>query len=212
MNYPDQLASLAGAALVVQCLADGAGAIHIDLSQRELVELDAGRPAGGPVDHRADRRAGTGNRRPHAVPHDAYRCQGPDRWVAVACFDDTQRAALAQLLGAVPDWADLDAVDAALGAWTAARTREECVAALRSAGVRLRSRCWATHRTVRRIPNSSRRRVSIDGPTGRRTRGFPFVLRTTSRRSPPARRAASTTSASRRNRTRADRQQADRAV
>jgi crotonobetainyl-CoA:carnitine CoA-transferase CaiB-like acyl-CoA transferase len=174
VNYPDQLASLAGAALVVQCLADGAGTIHIDLSQRELVswtladlladQLITGRTAGR-----------TGNRRPHAVPHDAYRCQGPDRWVAVACFDDTQRAALAQLLGAVPDWADLDAVDAALGAWTAARTREECVAALRSAGVPAVPVLDAQDRAA--DPHFSRRRVFIDGPTGRRTRGFPFALR-----------------------------------
>jgi crotonobetainyl-CoA:carnitine CoA-transferase CaiB-like acyl-CoA transferase len=95
--------------------------------------------------------------------------------VAIACFDDTQRAALAQLLSAVPDWADLDAVDAALGAWTAARTRAECVAALRSAGVPAVPVLDARDRAA--DPHFSRRRVFIDGPTGRRTRGFPFVLR-----------------------------------
>ena len=174
VNYPDQLASLAGAALVVQCVADETGGTHIDLSQRELVswtladlladQLVTGRTAGR-----------TGNRRPQAVPHDAYRCQGADRWVAVACFDDRQRAALAEVLGAVPDWADLDAADAAVGAWTAARTRAECVAALRTAGVPAVPVLDARERAAERHFNQ--RRVFIDGPTGRRTRGFPFVLR-----------------------------------
>jgi crotonobetainyl-CoA:carnitine CoA-transferase CaiB-like acyl-CoA transferase len=174
VNYPDQLASLAGAALVVQCVADGTGGTHIDLAQRELVswtladlltdQLVTGRTAGR-----------TGNRRPQAVPHDAYRCQGADRWVAVACFDDRQRAALAEVLGAVPDWADLDAADAAVGAWTAARTRAECVAALRTAGVPAVPVLDARERAAERHFNQ--RRVFIDGPTGRRTRGFPFVQR-----------------------------------
>jgi crotonobetainyl-CoA:carnitine CoA-transferase CaiB-like acyl-CoA transferase len=174
VNYPDQLASLAGAALVVQCVADRTDGTHIDLSQRELVswtladfladQLVTGQTAGR-----------TGNRRPHAVPHDAYRCQGADRWVAVACFDGPQRAALADVLGAAPDWADPEAVDAAVGAWTAARTREECVAALRTAGVAAVPVLDAWDRATEE--HFSRRRVFIDGPTGRRTRGFPFVLR-----------------------------------
>ena len=174
VNYPDQLASLAGAALVVQCVADGAGAIHIDLAQRELVswtladlladQLVTGRTAGR-----------TGNRRSHAVPHDAYRCQGTDRWVTVACFDDAQRSALGRLLGSAPDWAEPDAVDAAVGAWAATRTREQCVAALRSAGVPAVPVLDARDRVAN--AHFNRRRVFIDGPTGRRTRGFPFVLR-----------------------------------
>jgi crotonobetainyl-CoA:carnitine CoA-transferase CaiB-like acyl-CoA transferase len=109
------------------------------------------------------------------VPHDAYRCQGADRWAAVACFDDLQRAALADVLGAAPDWADPEVVDAAVGAWTAARTREECVAALRSAGVPAVPVLDARDRAAE--AHFGRRRVFIDGPTGRRTRGFPFVLR-----------------------------------
>jgi crotonobetainyl-CoA:carnitine CoA-transferase CaiB-like acyl-CoA transferase len=103
VNYPDQLASLAGAALVVQCLADGVAGTHIDLSQRELVSWTlADLLADQLVTGRTARR--TGNRRPHAVP----------------VLDARDRAAEAHF---------------------------------------------------------GRRRVFIDGPTGRRTRGFPFVLR-----------------------------------
>jgi len=174
LNYPDQLASLVGAALVVHCVAEGRTGTHIDLSQRELVSWTL---AGVLADQLATgRTAGrTGNRRDHARPHDIYRCRGTDRWVAIACFSETQRAALAGVLGTTPDWGDQDGVDAAVAAWSTSRTREECVAALRTAVVPAVPVLDARDRTAEAHFNE--RRVFIDGPTGRRTRGFPFVLR-----------------------------------
>src|SRR5262249_47512091 len=47
----------------------------------------------------------TGNRSPHrpAAPHGAYRCLGDDRWVAIACFDEQDWRAAAQVLSH-PEW------------------------------------------------------------------------------------------------------------
>ena len=42
-----------------------------------------------------------GNRSPYkpAAPHGAYRCDGKDRWIAIACFTDVEWRALAQVAG-----------------------------------------------------------------------------------------------------------------
>src|SRR5260370_8955233 len=39
-----------------------------------------------------------GNRSPYkpAAPHGAYRCEGKDRWIAIACFTDAECQARAQ--------------------------------------------------------------------------------------------------------------------
>jgi benzylsuccinate CoA-transferase BbsF subunit len=68
------------------------------------------------------------NRSPWAEPHGVYPAAGDDRWVAIACRDDGERARLATVLGAEP-------TDAALTSWTRTRTREEVVEALRAVGV-----------------------------------------------------------------------------
>jgi crotonobetainyl-CoA:carnitine CoA-transferase CaiB-like acyl-CoA transferase len=174
LNYPDQVASVVGAALVVHCIAEGVRGTHIDLSQRELVtwtlsDLLIDQLVSGTTAQR------TGNRRGAAMPHDIYRCAGQDRWVAVACFSDTQRAALSRLVGASIAPVDPDAADEAITRWTAARQRDECVAALTAVGVPnvpvldARDRANETHFTDRR--------VFVDGPGGVRMRGFPFVMR-----------------------------------
>jgi len=68
------------------------------------------------------------NRSPWCAPHGVYPAAGDDRWVAIACRDDAERARLAAVLGADP-------TDDAVAAWTAGHTREEIVAALRAAAV-----------------------------------------------------------------------------
>ncbi len=68
------------------------------------------------------------NRSPLADPHGVYRSSGDDRWLAVAARNDTERAALAKVIGA-------PATDQSVARWTRGRSREEAVAALRSAGV-----------------------------------------------------------------------------
>ena len=87
-----------------------------------------------------------GNRSPYkpAAPHGAYRCQGTDRWIAIACFTDDEFQALARLAGTLDDrrfatlanrLAHQDALDEAVSAWTKTRSAEEIMMALQSAGV-----------------------------------------------------------------------------
>jgi crotonobetainyl-CoA:carnitine CoA-transferase CaiB-like acyl-CoA transferase len=90
-----------------------------------------------------------GNRSPYkpAAPHGAYRCEGNDRWVAIACFTEPDWQALARVAGR-PGWladprfltladrlAHQDALDAAVGGWTATRSAEAVMMALQNAGV-----------------------------------------------------------------------------
>ena len=46
-----------------------------------------------------------GNQSPYkcAAPHGAYRCDGDDRWIAIACFNDAEWQALGRVLGD-PQW------------------------------------------------------------------------------------------------------------
>jgi crotonobetainyl-CoA:carnitine CoA-transferase CaiB-like acyl-CoA transferase len=99
------------------------------------------------VHGRAHRR--TGNRSPYqpAAPHGAYRSAGTDRWIAIACFDDADWAALCAVAGR-PDWrtdprfaaladrlAHQDALDALVDDWTARHDGHELMARLQAAGV-----------------------------------------------------------------------------
>jgi crotonobetainyl-CoA:carnitine CoA-transferase CaiB-like acyl-CoA transferase len=88
-----------------------------------------------------------GNRSPHAAPHDAYRCAGEDRWIAVAVRTDAQWAALGTAIGradlaADPGLATLDGrrrrsaeIDEALSAWAAGRDNVAAGRVLQAAGV-----------------------------------------------------------------------------
>ncbi len=120
----------------------------IDASQTETGIFAAGAAI---LDWSANERAATrtGNRSPYkpAAPHGAYRCAGDDHWVAIACFDDVDFAALARV-AAHPEWltdprfATLDArlrhqdaLDAEVTTWTATRDRYDVMHALQGAGV-----------------------------------------------------------------------------
>ena len=86
-----------------------------------------------------------GNRSPYlpAAPHGAYRCQGKDRWIAIACFTEAHWAIVANLAGiSETRFATLDdrlrhqdALDSAIGAWTAAQKAEDLMMVLQKAGV-----------------------------------------------------------------------------
>jgi crotonobetainyl-CoA:carnitine CoA-transferase CaiB-like acyl-CoA transferase len=92
---------------------------------------------------RTARRLGNGDLR--FAPHGVYPAgeQGADRWVAIACEEDGQWRALAQLVGR-PDLAGLDAearwdrrdeLDALVGAWTDGQAPEELQHLLQRHGV-----------------------------------------------------------------------------
>ncbi|MFT5390372.1 MAG: crotonobetainyl-CoA:carnitine CoA-transferase CaiB-like acyl-CoA transferase [Gammaproteobacteria bacterium] len=91
----------------------------------------------------------TGNRSPHkiAAPHGVYACEGDDRWLAIACFDESQWRALANLAER-PQWitdprftnltsraAHQDALDDVVGQWTKNGNAERLMMALQKAGV-----------------------------------------------------------------------------
>ena len=80
-------------------------------------------------------------------PHYLYRCAGDDEWVAIAVTSADEWRALCRVMGRsdladVPAYAraggrrrDRQAIDAAIGAWTAGRSAEDAARTLRDAGV-----------------------------------------------------------------------------
>jgi crotonobetainyl-CoA:carnitine CoA-transferase CaiB-like acyl-CoA transferase len=169
------------------------------------------------LDWSANDRAWTryGNRSPYkpAAPHGAYRCKGKDRWVAIACFTEAEWQALAAVAGQARHggaWledrrfttledrlAHQNALDAAVGAWTAGQKAEDVMAALQKAGVpagvcqnaedrcdndpQLRHLKWLTEVTGTKIGTwpiyelpmkFSRTPAYIGGPTNRGAPGY----------------------------------------
>jgi crotonobetainyl-CoA:carnitine CoA-transferase CaiB-like acyl-CoA transferase len=90
-----------------------------------------------------------GNRSPYkpAAPHGAYRCEGKDRWIAIACFSDDEWRALARVAERGEWLTDRrfdsleerllhqDALDRAVEAWTATQDRYDCMIKLQREGV-----------------------------------------------------------------------------
>lgn len=81
------------------------------------------------LDHAVNRRVAgqAGNADPHHHPHGVFPAHGDDCWVAVACEDDQQRAALSALVGALDD--------EAITEWASGREADEVVETLQRAGV-----------------------------------------------------------------------------
>ena len=90
-----------------------------------------------------------GNRSPFkpAAPHGAYRCAGVDRWIAIACFQETEWQGLVKVAGRA-DWAadarfgslearlrNQDALDAAVTSWTREQDAHQAMVRLQNAGV-----------------------------------------------------------------------------
>lgn len=88
-----------------------------------------------------------GNRSALHAPHNVFRCKGDDRWCAVTVLTDSQWQALARTIGAEALAADpqlataagrlaqVDALEAAVSAWTRQNDAEEVMATLQAAGV-----------------------------------------------------------------------------
>jgi crotonobetainyl-CoA:carnitine CoA-transferase CaiB-like acyl-CoA transferase len=88
-----------------------------------------------------------GNRHPDFVPHGCFPCAGADNWILVAVSSDAMWPKLVTLLGRA-DWAADTGlktaagrraiegeIEAAIGAWTAARDPEAAMRELQAAGV-----------------------------------------------------------------------------
>ncbi|MFN0095964.1 MAG: CoA transferase [Dehalococcoidia bacterium] len=103
----------------------------VHLLDTELIDYLNGGPA-------AER---NGNRSTRMAPHGVFPSAGDDRWVAIACRDDADWAALRRVTGITgPDGvagrlAAVDAIEAALSAWTRQHGNWEASAILQAAGV-----------------------------------------------------------------------------
>jgi benzylsuccinate CoA-transferase BbsF subunit len=88
-----------------------------------------------------------GNSCSYAAPHGVYRCQGDDRWCAIAVFTDEEWSSFCGVLGN-PAWAmeprfatvlsrvkNADSLDRLVEEWTINRSAEEVTALLQEAGV-----------------------------------------------------------------------------
>jgi len=89
----------------------------------------------------------SGNRHPAAVPHNAYPCEGDDRWVAIAVHTDEEWQALCRVMGNSKLADDLrfksflsrkeneKELDAIIGKWTENYLTKEVMLLLQNAGV-----------------------------------------------------------------------------
>jgi crotonobetainyl-CoA:carnitine CoA-transferase CaiB-like acyl-CoA transferase len=84
-----------------------------------------------------------GNRSRRVAPHGAFACEGKDRWVAIAVWEDDEWERLAKIAG-IDDPSlgsnatrleRIDEVESLVAAWAAVRSREEVVEALQGVGV-----------------------------------------------------------------------------
>jgi crotonobetainyl-CoA:carnitine CoA-transferase CaiB-like acyl-CoA transferase len=88
-----------------------------------------------------------GNRDPNYVPQGCYPCLGEDAWCVISCATEAQWHALAQVIGgaglaaepqfatAEARWAQHDALDALISAWTQQRTPYQVMRLLQAVGV-----------------------------------------------------------------------------
>lgn len=88
-----------------------------------------------------------GNRCPHAAPHGIFRCQGNDRWVALAVFTDEEWKCFCRVLGN-PEWSEdpkfsnllgrkhnEDELEKKIEEWTGRISAEEVMLKMQAAGV-----------------------------------------------------------------------------
>ena len=85
-----------------------------------------------------------GNRSHRCVPHGAYRCAGEDAWVALGVPDTAAWQSLCGMVPALQPLASLtltertvmrEAIDSALGGWTASQNADAIAARLQAAGI-----------------------------------------------------------------------------
>jgi crotonobetainyl-CoA:carnitine CoA-transferase CaiB-like acyl-CoA transferase len=91
-------------------------------------------------------RPALGNRHPDMAPHGVFPCAGEDEWIAIACRSDAEWAALADVVGIPsllgPELRTIegrregeDAIEVAIGAWTAKSNKHELAERLQALGI-----------------------------------------------------------------------------
>jgi benzylsuccinate CoA-transferase BbsF subunit len=149
--FSDPIAGIFGAFAIVAALHHrrntGQGQ-HVDFSQQEAVMQMIG-PAY--MDYVLNGRVGGPKSNEHpvaaAAPHSVFRCRGDDRWISIAVQTEQEWTALVRAMGE-PDWArgedfatmrsrlaNIDALHARIGAWTAAYDDRELAHDLQRHGV-----------------------------------------------------------------------------
>ncbi|MFC2001014.1 CaiB/BaiF CoA transferase family protein [Chloroflexota bacterium] len=119
---------------------------HIDLSMCESITVLMGEAI---MDYTMNNRvlSAQGNRHPTMAPHNLYRCQGEDKWVAIAVDTEEEWKSFCQAVGN-PEWVNevrfsdkfkrmnnLDALDKHITEWTVNYTPYEVMDILQKAGV-----------------------------------------------------------------------------
>jgi benzylsuccinate CoA-transferase BbsF subunit len=149
ISYADHIAGLFGCLALLGALEyrqkTGEGQ-YIDVSQ---VEAMAGLLGGAILDYQLKGREveAVGNGSTEAAPHGVYRCQGEDRWCALAVFTDEEWRGFERALGN-PSWAEdkrfvnlagrlrnKARLDKLIEGWTKKHTAEEVMAWLQGQGV-----------------------------------------------------------------------------
>lgn len=150
VNYPDQVASIFGAGVLLAALRyrnrTGRGT-SIDLSQREMITTMIGEYAleftvGG---HLPELK---GNQRPGYAPNDCYRCAGENDWVAISIASDDEWRGCCAAMSRPELAADVrfsthlarvehhEALRPEIEGWTHALTKHDAMRQLQAAGVR----------------------------------------------------------------------------
>jgi crotonobetainyl-CoA:carnitine CoA-transferase CaiB-like acyl-CoA transferase len=152
---------------------------HLDLSQAES-SIHFLAPA--ILDHSVNGAHPTrdGNRDRFLAPHGVFPCAGDDRWVAIACETDGQRAALADEIGGLADEAIVE--------WTSVRPVADIEKALQARGVPVHGvqnsgECWTDPQLVHRdhfltVPHPVHETCVIEAPRVRLSRTPGRVERT----------------------------------
>ena len=144
LNHPDHIAGKLLAVAVLAALdhkqRTGEGQL-IDMAQTEAAAYLIGEVYTGAAVDGTDPQA-NGNRSETVAPHDVYRAEGDDNWVALACHDDESWQRCCEVIGVENRWptnlhrlADVEAVDAAVAAWMADGLAAERAERLQAAGV-----------------------------------------------------------------------------
>lgn len=154
-SYMDHTAGYYGAMAVLQAIyhrnRTGRGQF-VDLAQLETACSLMGThildyTANGRSFRRAGMPPGGRSLHPAAAPHGVYRCQGEDRWVAIAVFTDLDWQHFQQALGNPPWAADArfatlvgrlrnqDELDRLVEDWTGRHEQQEVMSLLQGAGV-----------------------------------------------------------------------------
>jgi benzylsuccinate CoA-transferase BbsF subunit len=147
--FTDHVAPLFGAASLIAALdyrrRTGKGT-YIDQSQHESVLQWVAPHILNQVVNQQEFHA-NGNRYAYAAPHGVYRCQGDDRWCAIAVFTDSEWESFCSVVGNPelakdPRFATLlnrkkneDELDRIVEEWTIRHAPEQVMGLLQSAGV-----------------------------------------------------------------------------